>query len=61
MKKSESNQQAEGDAAQQSSGAEPQGTGEQFEPQEPSQAELAVMHPDGDDPEWRYYFGAWHS
>jgi hypothetical protein len=29
--------------------------------QEPNQAELAVMHPDGDDPEWRYYFGAWHS
>jgi hypothetical protein len=29
--------------------------------QEPGQAERAVMHPEADDAEWRYYFGAWHS
>lgn len=29
--------------------------------QEPGQAARAVMHPEADDPEWRYYFGAWHS
>ncbi len=59
MNQTESNQQTQGDATPQSSGEEPRGTGEK--PSEPSQAELAVMHPDGDDPEWRYYFGAWHS
>ena len=25
------------------------------------QAARAVMHPDPNDPEWRYYHGAWHS
>jgi hypothetical protein len=28
---------------------------------EADQAHRAVMHPEADDPEWRYYFGAWHS
>ena len=25
------------------------------------QAARSVMHPDPNDPEWRYYHGAWHS
>jgi hypothetical protein len=28
---------------------------------ETSQSERAVMRPDSEDPEWRYFFGAWHS
>ncbi len=61
MKQTESNQQTQEDAAPQSSGRELRRTGDDPESQDPSQAELAVMHPDDDDPEWRYYFGAWHS
>ena len=29
--------------------------------EDPRQGERALMHPEADDPEWRYYFGAWHS
>jgi hypothetical protein len=59
MKQTDPNQPIEGDAGRQLSSEEPRGIHEQ--PQEPNQAALAVMHPDRDDPEWRYYFGAWHS
>jgi hypothetical protein len=47
------------------SGAEPSPAPQEPTPaylaEETSQEERSVMRPDGDDPEWRYYFGAWHS
>ena len=33
----------------------------QSEPRPPTQAERAVMHPDQDDLDWRYFLHAWHS
>jgi hypothetical protein len=40
---------------------EPSAEGPHATPRPTTQAERSVMHPDADDPDWRYFFGAWHS